>query len=61
MKTQSKKSIENTGISERVLRDICMEAEKYNVTKVVLFGSRARGTHWEKAILTWQSMGAGIF
>lgn len=61
MKTQSKKSIENTGIPERVLRDICMAAEKYHVAKIVLFGSRARGTHWEKSDLDLAVYGCSDF
>lgn len=34
---------EKTGIREQVLNEIIDFAEKYDVKKVVLFGSRARG------------------
>ena len=32
-----------TGISEEVIKEIIALAKKYAITKVVLFGSRARG------------------
>lgn len=35
----------NTGIKERVQEEICRFAEKYQLDKVVLFGSRARGDY----------------
>ena len=34
-----------TGISEEVIKEIIALAEKYAITKVVLFGSRARGDY----------------
>ena len=34
-----------TGISEQVIKEITALAEKYAITKVVLFGSRARGDY----------------
>ena len=36
-------------LSERVLRDISSIARKHSVTKVILFGSRARGTNTERS------------
>lgn len=36
-------------LPERVLRDISSIARKHSVTKVVLFGSRARGTNTERS------------
>ena len=36
-------------IPDRVLTDISRSALKYGVNKVVLFGSRARGTHTERS------------
>lgn len=36
-------------IPERVLKDIVVFATKNNIQKVVLFGSRARGTHRERS------------
>lgn len=36
-------NIEETGIRQRVLEEIRQLAEKYDVNKVILFGSRARG------------------
>lgn len=41
--------LEYTGISKRILTEICSEAEKYHVAKILLFGSRARGTHADKS------------
>ena len=35
----------NTGIKPIVIEEITMIAEKYGVTRVVLFGSRARGDY----------------
>ncbi|MDC7287575.1 nucleotidyltransferase domain-containing protein [Blautia schinkii] len=37
--------MEATGISQRVIEEICSLAQKYNVSKVILFGSRARGDY----------------
>lgn len=34
--------VESTGIREQVIKEITNFAKKYDVTKVVLFGSRAR-------------------
>ena len=36
-------------IPDRVMHDIIRFAKKNGVTKVVLFGSRARGTHTERS------------
>ena len=36
-------------IPERVLKDISSIARKHSVTKVILFGSRARGTNTERS------------
>ena len=35
--------MESSGIGQKVLEEICTFAEQYNVEKVILFGSRARG------------------
>lgn len=35
--------MDGTGISEKVIREIRMTAEKYQIEKIILFGSRARG------------------
>ena len=36
-------------IPDRVLREIKMYAEKNNIEKVIVFGSRARGTNGERS------------
>lgn len=36
-------------IPQRVLDDIINCAKKYNVDKIILFGSRAKGTHRERS------------
>ncbi len=36
-------------IPERVLKDIAVFAIKHDIQKIVLFGSRARGTHRERS------------
>lgn len=38
-----------TGIKPTVIEEICDFARKYNVKKVILFGSRARGNFKEKS------------
>ena len=35
--------MEDTGIREQVIQEICALARKYDVDRVILFGSRARG------------------
>lgn len=35
----------NTGIKPMVIQEICELAQNYNVEKVILFGSRARGDY----------------
>lgn len=35
--------VKNTGIRKQVIKEIFDFAQKYNVAKVILFGSRARG------------------
>lgn len=37
--------IQNTGINVTVIEEICFLAEKYEIEKVILFGSRARGDY----------------
>ncbi len=36
-------------IPDRVMRDIVTFSKEYNIQKVVLFGSRARGTHTDRS------------
>ena len=36
-------------LSDRILRELSFLANKYSVTKIVLFGSRARGTNTERS------------
>ena len=38
-------SVEDSGIKPVVIREICELAKKYDVDRVVLFGSRARGDY----------------
>ena len=47
---------EKTGIREQVLNEIIDFAEKYDVKKVVLFGSRARGDFKRTSDMIWQFM-----
>jgi predicted nucleotidyltransferase len=39
----------NYNLPERIVRDISTFAKKYDIGKVVLFGSRARGTNAERS------------
>ena len=36
-------------LSDRILRELSFFAKKYAVTKIILFGSRARGTNTERS------------
>lgn len=36
-------------LPQRVLEDITVFAQKYNVDKIILFGLRAKGTHRERS------------
>ena len=36
-------------LPDRVLREISLFAQKHSITKVILFGSRARGTNTERS------------
>jgi predicted nucleotidyltransferase len=44
-------------LPERVIRDISGFAKKYDVCKVILFGSRARGTNLERSDIDIAVMG----
>ena len=46
---KGKESMRETGIKPIVIEEICDFARKYNVKKVILFGSRARGNFKEKS------------
>lgn len=37
--------MQETGIKPAVIQEICALARKYDIDKVILFGSRARGDH----------------
>lgn len=37
--------IDQTGIKQQVINEICELAQKYNVEQVLLFGSRSRGDY----------------
>jgi predicted nucleotidyltransferase len=47
----------NYNIPERVVRDISAFAKKYDVCKVILFGSRAKGTNSERSDIDIAVMG----
>lgn len=36
-------------LPDRILRELSTFAQKYAITKIILFGSRARGTHTERS------------
>ena len=36
-------------LPDRILRELSFLAKKYSVTKIILFGSRARGTNTERS------------
>lgn len=50
MEVMVKKDLyKNTGIKQNVVEEIIGLAEKYDVKKVILFGSRARGDYKERS------------
>lgn len=36
-------------LSDRILRELSSFAQKYSISKIILFGSRARGTNTERS------------
>lgn len=50
----------HTGIKPQVQTEICQLAEKYNVNKVILFGSRARGDYWRASDIDLAVSGGDI-
>lgn len=44
--------MQNTGINPLVIDEIRAAAKRSNLTKVILFGSRARGDYKKQATLT---------
>ena len=57
---ETRKQLEDTGISEIVIEEICQLAKKYNIQKVVLFGSRARGDYRERSDIDLAVSGGNI-
>ena len=49
--------MEKTGIKQQVIHEIQNLAQKYEVRKVILFGSRARGDFREKSDIDLDSRG----
>ena len=47
-------------IPGRLIKDISAFAEKNNINKVILFGSRARGTHQERSDVDIAVMGGNF-
>ena len=39
----------NYNLPDRIVRELSFFAKKYSVTKIILFGSRARGTNTERS------------
>jgi len=51
------KLLENTGIKDCVLEEICNLAQQYEIEKVILFGSRARGDFYKTSDIDLASCG----
>ena len=51
----------NTGIKERVQAEICRFAEKYQLERVVLFGSRARGDYHRASDIGLGRSGCAVY
>ncbi len=50
----------NFGLPEKVKNDISYYAERYGVEKVILFGSRARGTNSERSDIDLAVKGGNV-
>lgn len=50
----------NTGIKPEVQTEICELARKYDVNRVILFGSRARGDFWRASDIDLAVSGGNI-
>lgn len=50
----------NTGIKEQVIEEICDIAKACNITKVLLFGSRARGDYKERSDIDLAVIGGKV-
>ena len=50
-----------TGIKENVIEEICSLAKKYDVEKIILFGSRARGDYKRASDIDLAVSGGNIF
>lgn len=50
----------NTGIKPIVIEEITMIAEKYGITRVVLFGSRARGDYHRASDIDLALLGGDV-
>lgn len=50
----------NTGIKPQVQTEIRQLAEKHNLNKVILFGSRARGDYWRASDIDLAVSGGDI-
>ena len=48
-------------LSDRILRELSGFAQKYSVNKIILFGSRARGTNTERSDIDIAVAGADDF
>lgn len=47
-------------IPDRVIREIIAFSKECNIRKVILFGSRVRGTHTERSDIDIAVMGGGF-
>ena len=53
--------MDNINIPTRALNDIIKIAKKNNIEKIILFGSRARGTHSERSDIDLAVKGGDAF
>ncbi len=55
-----RKDMEGSGIKQEVIGEICSLAEKYGLKKVILFGSRARGSYQRASDIDLAVLGGNI-
>lgn len=56
----TKVSMGEIGIKQKIIEEIREHAKKYNLTKVIVFGSRARGDYKEKSDIDLAVTGGDI-
>ena len=60
MKNEPEAMRMNANVPERVLREIVSFARRHQIEKVILFGSRAKGTHTKRSDIDLAASGGDL-